>query len=49
MIDSREQGCKVYLTGMSDHFRKIFGLVGLSKHAEIVESVAEIQDDEGNQ
>jgi len=24
VIDSREQGFKVYLIGMSDHFRKIF-------------------------
>jgi anti-anti-sigma factor len=42
VIDSREKGCKVYITGMSDHFRKIFGLVGLTKYAEIVESVDEI-------
>jgi anti-anti-sigma factor len=46
VIDSREQGCKVYLTGMSDHFRKIFGLVGLTKYAEIVELKAE-ESDEG--
>jgi anti-anti-sigma factor len=43
VIDSRERGCKVYLTGMSDHFRKIFQLVGLTKYAEIVESVDDIQ------
>ncbi len=42
VIDSREQGCKVYLTGVSQHFRKIFGLVGLTKYAEIVESVKDI-------
>ena len=37
VIDSRERGCKVYLTGMSRHFRKVFQLVGLTKYAEIVE------------
>jgi anti-anti-sigma regulatory factor len=41
-----ERGCKVYLTGMSDHFRKVFGLVGLTKYAEILESVEEIQAEE---
>jgi anti-anti-sigma factor len=43
VIDSQEHGCKVYLTGMSQHFRKIFGMVGLIKCAEIVESVDDIQ------
>lgn len=46
VIDSRERGCKVYLTGISKHFRKIFRLVGLTKYAEIVESVEEIQAEE---
>ena len=45
VIDSRRRGCKVYLTGMSDHFRKIFGLVGLTKYAAIVGSVAEIKNE----
>jgi len=52
VIDSQERGCKVYLTGMSDHFRKIFGLVGLTKYAEIVESVDDTkaeESDEGKQ
>lgn len=43
VIDSRERGCKVYLTGMSPHFRKIFGMVGLTRYAEIVESEEEIR------
>jgi anti-anti-sigma factor len=42
VIDSREKDCKVYLTGMSQHFRKIFGMVGLTRYADIVESVDEI-------
>ncbi len=46
VIDSREQGCKVYLTGVSAHFKKIFGLVGLTKYADIVESVDDIRAEE---
>ena len=46
VMDSRERGCKVYLSGMSQHFRKIFGMVGLTKYAEIVESVEDIQAEE---
>ena len=46
VIDSQEHGCKVYLTGMSDHFGKVFTLVGLTKYAEIVESVEDIQAEE---
>ena len=42
VIDSRERGCKVYLTGMSRHFHKVFQLVGLPGYAEIVESEEEI-------
>ena len=36
----------MYLTGMSQHFRKIFGIVGLTRYAEIVESVEEIYTQE---
>ena len=32
VIDSQERGCKVYLTGMSEHFRKVFTLVGLVRY-----------------
>jgi anti-anti-sigma factor len=46
VIESREQGCKVYLTGMSQHFRKIFSMVGLTKYAEIVESADDIKVEE---
>jgi len=42
VIDSRGRGCKIYITGMSDHFRKIFGMVGLTRYADIVESVEDI-------
>ena len=50
VIDSRERGCKVSLTGMSQHFHKVFQLVGLTKYAEVAESEEEIkteQSDEG--
>ena len=46
VIDSRERACKVYLMGMSDHFSKIFRMVGLTKYAEIVESVEGIRAEE---
>jgi len=39
VMDSGERGCKVYLTGMSDHFRKIFGVVGLTRYTGTAESV----------
>ena len=42
VIDGREKKCKVYLTGMSQHFRKIFGMVGLTGYADIVESAEEV-------
>lgn len=42
VMDSRERGCKVYLTGMSQHVRKIFQMVGLTRYADIVESVEDI-------
>ena len=48
VIDSRGRGCKVYLTGMLDHFRKIFRMVGLTRYAEIVESVDEIAAEEAD-
>jgi hypothetical protein len=38
--------CKVYLAGMSQHFRKIFGMVGLTRYAEIVECVDDIRAEE---
>ena len=35
-----------HLTNVSKHYRKIFGLVGLNKYAEIVESEDEIEVEE---
>jgi anti-anti-sigma factor len=48
VIDSRERGCKVYVTGMSRHFQKVFQLVGLTNYAEIVESVDKIRAEEAD-
>ena len=42
-IHQSEAG-KAYLTGMSQHFRKAFPLVGLTRYAEIVEPVEEITE-----
>ncbi len=49
VINSRDKGCKVYLTGMSRHFRKVFQLVGLTKYAEIVEFEEDIQAEESDE
>jgi len=48
VIDSREKEYNVYLTGMSQHFRKIFQMVGLTRYADIVESAEEIQAEEAD-
>jgi anti-anti-sigma factor len=45
VMDSRDKGCKVFITGVSRHFRKIFDLVGLTKYTKIVDSEAEIRVD----
>lgn len=42
VIESQEKGCKVFITGVSKHFRKIFELVGLTKYTTIVESEEEV-------
>ena len=38
VIESQDKGCKVFITGVSKHFQKIFELVGLTKHTTIVDS-----------
>ncbi len=43
VIESQEKGNKVFITGVSKHFRKIFELVGLTKYTKIVDSVEEIE------
>ncbi len=36
--DSRKNGQVIRVTGLSDHFQKIFGMVGLTKYTEIFQS-----------
>lgn len=42
VIKSREKECKIFITGVSKHFRKIFELVGLTKYTTIVDSEEEV-------
>jgi anti-anti-sigma factor len=42
VIESQDKGCKVFITGVSKHFRKIFELVGLTKYTTIVDSEKEV-------
>ena len=42
LIDSRERGCRVFVCGLSRHYRKIFEMSGLTKYTTIVESEDEI-------
>ena len=42
VIESQEKDCKIFITGISKHFRKIFELVGLTKYTTIVESEEEV-------
>jgi anti-anti-sigma factor len=42
VMESREKGCPVFITGVSKHFKKIFELVGLTKYTTIVDSEEEV-------
>ena len=42
VIESQEEGCKIFITGVSKHFRKIFELVGLTRYTTIVDSEGEV-------
>lgn len=42
VIAGQESERKVFITGVSKHFRKIFELVGLTKYTTIVESEEEV-------
>jgi anti-anti-sigma factor len=44
VIESQEKECKVFLTGVSTHFQKIFELVGLTKYTTIVDSEEEVKE-----
>jgi len=42
VTESQEKGCKMFITGVSKHFQKIFELVGLTKYTTIVDSEEEL-------
>lgn len=42
VIESQKEECKVFITGVSKHFQKIFELVGLTKYTTIVQSEEEV-------
>ena len=42
LIDSREKGCRIFVSGLSRHYRKIFEMSGLTKYTTIVESEDEV-------
>ena len=44
VIESQEKGRKIFITGVSKHFRKIFELVGLTKYTTIVDSEEEVAE-----
>ena len=49
VIESQEAGRKIFITGVSKHFRKIFELVGLTKYTTIVDSEEEIRAKPGKE
>jgi anti-anti-sigma factor len=47
LIDSRKKGCRIFVSGLSRHYRKIFEMSGLTKYTTIIESEDEIAGEEG--
>jgi anti-anti-sigma regulatory factor len=43
LIDSQERGCRIFVSGLSRHYRKIFEMSGLTKYTTIIESEDEIE------
>ena len=43
VMQRQGKDCKIFITGVSKHFRKIFELVGLTKYTTIVDSEEEIE------
>jgi stage II sporulation protein AA (anti-sigma F factor antagonist) len=43
VMQRQGKDCKIFITGVSKHFRKIFELVGLTKFTTIVDSEEEIE------
>ena len=46
LIDSREKGYRIFVSGLSRHYRKIFEISGLTRYTTIVESEDEIIGEE---
>lgn len=46
LIDSQKRGCRIFVSGLSRHYRKIFQISGLTRYTTIVESEDEIVDGE---
>ena len=44
VIDSQEKNHRIFISGISKHFHKIFDLVGLSRYTTIVESEEEVKN-----
>jgi anti-anti-sigma factor len=43
VMQRQEEDCRIFIIGVSKHFRKIFELVGLTKYTTIVDSEEEIE------
>jgi anti-sigma B factor antagonist len=43
LTQSQKRGCRVFIIGLSEHFREIFDLIGLTEYSTIVESEEDIK------
>jgi anti-anti-sigma factor len=41
-VESKKKGQTVSITGLSDHFKKIFKMVGLTRYVDIYDSVEDV-------
>lgn len=42
VIESQDKDCRIFITGVSQHFRKIFELVGLTRYTTLIDSADEV-------
>jgi len=47
VIESREKGCRIFVSALSRHYRGIFEMTGLTKYITIIESEDEIPAETG--
>jgi anti-anti-sigma regulatory factor len=45
VIDSKGKGCSVFVSGISEHYRKIFEITGLTRYTTVVESEDDITEE----